>query len=66
MAEGKIAQTGDALGQTTVDALLEVFDGLIVADDTREILCWESFLTVQRNECGNYFRIPSLNDQSPM
>ncbi|MGI2033562.1 hypothetical protein ACRQ1B_14315 [Rhizobium panacihumi] len=28
MEDGKIAETGNALGQAIVDALLEVFDGL--------------------------------------
>ena len=29
MDEGQIAETGNALGQVIVDALLEVFDGLL-------------------------------------
>ncbi|MBB6181251.1 hypothetical protein [Pseudorhizobium flavum] len=29
MDEGQIAETGNALGQAIVDALLEVFDGLL-------------------------------------
>jgi hypothetical protein len=29
MNEGQIAETGNALGQAIVDALLEVFDGLL-------------------------------------
>ncbi|MFN7025265.1 MAG: hypothetical protein ACK4QP_12265 [Pseudorhizobium sp.] len=32
MDDGKIADAGNALGQAVVDALLEVFDGLMDAD----------------------------------
>jgi hypothetical protein len=33
MEDSKIAETGNALGQAIVDALLEVFDALLDADD---------------------------------
>jgi hypothetical protein len=32
MDEGQIAETGNALGQAIVDALLEVFDGLLAEE----------------------------------
>ena len=32
MDEGQIAETGNALGQAIVDALLKVFDGLLEED----------------------------------
>jgi hypothetical protein len=36
MEDSKIAETGNALGQAIVDALLEVFDALLDADDIAE------------------------------
>lgn len=36
MDDGKIAESGNALGQAIVDALLEVFDALLDTDDADE------------------------------